>query len=86
MNWWLLYPMIGVAIGIGLISVDATDVDDLVVMILLTWLWPLAVPFLIWHGITVLQWKRARRRRGDGAEMPPSKPKFWQRTKRESRG
>ena len=49
MNWWMLYPLIGAAIGIGLVSVDAIDVDSPVLFILLVWLWPLAVPFLIWH-------------------------------------
>jgi len=36
--------------------------------LLLIVLWPLTIPFLVWHGITVLQWKRMNRRRGDQPE------------------
>lgn len=67
MNWWMLYPLIGLAIGFGLDWVGAIDivVDNRLVFLLLIALWPLAIPFLVWHGITVLQWKRMSRRRGD---------------------
>ena len=81
MNWWLLYPMIGLAICIGLVSVGAIELDSL--LFLLIWLWPFAIPFLIWHGITVLQWKRMSRRRGEEtSETPPSRRKVWQWRKR----
>ena len=79
MNWWLLYPLIGLAIFTGLVSVDAIDVGSRGLMILLMSLWPLALPFLIWHGITVLQWKRMSRRRGEEtAKTPPTRRKVWQ--------
>ena len=69
MNWWTLYPLIGLAIGFGLDWVGAIDiVDDRWMFLLLLVLWPLAIPFLVWHGITVLQWKRVNRRRCDQPE------------------
>ena len=71
MNWWL-YPTIGLAIGIGLVSVDAIDIDNRVLMIVMMWLWPLALPFLIWHGLTLLQWKRMSRRGGGATAKTPS--------------
>lgn len=64
MNLWMLYPLIGLGIGFGLVWADAIEFDSRVVIALLAWLWPLALPLLIWHGVTVLQWKRRTRRRG----------------------
>lgn len=71
MNWWPLYPVIGLAIGLGLDWVDAINIDNRWPLLLLMWLWPLALPFLIWHGITVLQWKRMSKRRGDQPSRHP---------------
>ena len=68
MNWWMLYPLIGLAVGFGLDWVGAIDITNRLVLGLLILLWPLAIPFLVWHGITVLQGKRTRRRRGDQPE------------------
>ena len=68
MNWWMLYPLIGLAVGFGLDWVGAIDIDNRLVLVLLILLWPLAVPFLVWHGITVLQRKRMSRRGGDQPE------------------
>jgi hypothetical protein len=65
-NSWTVYVAIGLAIALGLRRVGAIERGywghRWVAFVML--LWPLTVPFLIWHGITVLQWKRARRRAG----------------------
>ena len=71
MNWWLLYPVIGLAIGLGLDWVDAINIDDRWQLLLLVWLWPLALPLLIWHGITVLRWNRMSKRRSDSQSRHP---------------
>ena len=70
MNWWWLYPLIGLAIGFALVSVDAIDLDNRLLLLVVVWVWPIALPFLIWHGISVLKWKRTRSRPGDRPTHP----------------
>jgi hypothetical protein len=71
MNWWWLYPIIGLAIGLGLDWVDAINLDDRWQLLLLVWLWPLALPLLIWHGISTLRWNRMSKRRSDQPSRNP---------------
>ena len=64
MKLWALYPLIGLAIALGLKEVGAIDKEPSFfspAVTALVFLWPLAVPFLIWHGITVIRWKRKHR-------------------------
>jgi hypothetical protein len=70
MNWWL-YPIIGLAIGLGLDWVDAINLDDRWPLLLIVWLWPLALPLLIWHGISTLRWNRMSERRSDQPSRNP---------------
>ena len=46
MNWWSIYPFIGLAIALGLHRVGAIRNGHGTVMFLVAWLWPLVVPFL----------------------------------------
>ena len=75
-NPWVWYLAIGVGIGSALMYVDAIDDDPRGCAFgLITLLWPLAIPFFIWHAVSVLRWKRARRRRGHedaDPEQPPT--------------
>ena len=56
MDWWLLYGAIGFAISAWLRSTGTLNLTSRVVVeLLLIFLWPLMVPVLIWHGVTVRQ-------------------------------
>ena len=56
MDWWLLYGAIGFAMSAWLRSTGTLNLTSRVVVeLLLIFLWPLMVPVLIWHGVTVRQ-------------------------------
>ena len=66
MYLWALYPLVGLAIGVALIEIRVLAVDNRLSVLLLVWLWPLTLPFFIWHGLSVLRWKRRDDGRIDG--------------------
>ena len=66
MYLWALYPLIGLAIGFALIEIRVLAVDNRLSVLLLVWLWPLTLPYFIWHGFSVLRWKRRHDRWTDG--------------------
>mgnify|MGYP003327239817 FL=1 len=68
MNWWSIYPFIVLAIALGLHRVGAIRNGHGTVMFLVAWLWPLVVPLLVWHGISVIRWNRAN------ASRRPARP------------